>query len=168
MTFPRCHISRSERELILTRLIDAPRSVVFAAWTTPELLAQWFAPAPWRVVRLSLEPRTGGRSEVVMQGPDGAEIICAATYLEVRENERIVFTDAYTRAWLPAIKPFSTVCLDFEKEGAQTRYTARVAHWTSDDREAHERMGFREGWTLATEQLATLAARLAAYDPIRL
>jgi uncharacterized protein YndB with AHSA1/START domain len=76
------------------------------------------------------------------------------------ENERLVFTDAYTQAWEPAEKPFMTVILTFEDEDGKTRYTARVRHWTVADREAHEQMGFHQGWGQCADQLAALVAKL--------
>ncbi len=74
-----------------------------------------------------------------------------------RENERLVFTDACTKAFEPAEKPFMTVTLTFEDLGdGRTQYTARVSHWTVADREAHEKMGFHQGWAICAEQLAEL------------
>jgi uncharacterized protein YndB with AHSA1/START domain len=82
-------------------------------------------------------------------------------YLEVIENERLVFTDAYTRAWEPSENPFFTGILTFEDAGnGQTRYTARALHWTRENRETHEKMGFHEGWGVATDQMAALARTL--------
>jgi uncharacterized protein YndB with AHSA1/START domain len=81
-------------------------------------------------------------------------------YLEVVPNERLVFTDAYTAAWEPSGKPFMTVVVTFEDVGGKTRYTARVRHWSVEDREAHEKMGFHEGWGRCADQLAALAAGL--------
>jgi uncharacterized protein YndB with AHSA1/START domain len=78
----------------------------------------------------------------------------------VIENERLVLTDAYTKAWEPSEKPFMTVILTFENESGKTKYTARVRHWTVADREQHEQMGFYEGWSQCTDQLAALVARL--------
>jgi uncharacterized protein YndB with AHSA1/START domain len=77
-------------------------------------------------------------------------------YLEVVPNERIVFTDAYTEAWVNSEKPFMTATLTFEDMNGRTKYTVRVSHWTVADREAHERMGFYDGWGKSTEQLAEL------------
>jgi uncharacterized protein YndB with AHSA1/START domain len=150
----------SDRELILTRLIDAPREAVFRAWTDPRLLTQWFAPLPWTTPAAELDVRPGGACLVVMRNPEGHEFPNRGVYLEVVPNERLVFTDAYTEAWEPSGKPFMTVILTFEDEGGRTRYTARVRHWTIADREAHEKMGFHEGWGRCTDQLATLVARL--------
>ena len=100
--------------------------------------------------------RPGGASLIVMRGPDGVDLPNPGVYLEVVENERLVFTDAYTSAWEPSAKPFMTAVLTFEEEDGKTRYTARARHWTVEDREAHEKMGFHEGWGLCTDQLEAL------------
>jgi len=136
----------SDRELVLTRLIDAPREKLYRAWTDAELLKQWFAPKPWTTPQAELDVRPGGASLVVMRSPDGNDMPCPGVYLEVVPNQRLVFTDAYTSAWQPSQKPFMTVILTFEDEGGKTRYTARVRHWTVADREAHEKIGFHHGW----------------------
>ena len=150
----------SDRELVLTRLVDAPREYLFRAWTDPELLKQWFAPLPYTTPHAELDVRPGGANLVVMRGPDGKDMPNRGIYLEVIENRRLVFTDAYTAAWEPSQKPFMTVILTFEDEGGKTRYTARVRHWTAADREAHEKMGFHEGWGRCADQLAALVAKL--------
>jgi len=136
----------SDRELVLTRLIDAPREKLYRAWTDAELLKQWFAPKPWTTPQAELDVRPGGASLVVMRSPDGNDMPCPGVYLEVVPNQRLVFTDAYTSTWQPSQKPFMTVILTFEDEGGKTRYTARVRHWTVADREAHEKIGFHHGW----------------------
>jgi uncharacterized protein YndB with AHSA1/START domain len=150
----------ADRELVLTRLIDAPREKLYRAWTEPELLKQWFAPAPWTTPRAEMDVRPGGSSLVVMRSPEGSDMPCPGVYLEVVPNRRLVFTDAYTSAWLPSPKPFMTVVLTFEDEGGKTHYTARVRHWTVEDREAHEKMGFHQGWGQCADQLAALAATI--------
>jgi uncharacterized protein YndB with AHSA1/START domain len=149
----------SSRELVISRVIDAPRELVFKAWTDPEHLKQWFTPRPWTTPVAELDVRPGGASLIVMRGPDGNEFPNRGVYLEVVENERLVFTDAYTRAWEPSEKPFMTVIVTLEDLGGKTRYTARVLHWTVTDREAHEKMGFHHGWGRCADQLAALVAR---------
>lgn len=156
MTFKASAATTSERELVLNRVIHAPREKLFRAWTQPELLKQWFAPLPWTTPHAELDVRPGGSSLVVMRDPDGNEMPSRGVYLEVVENERIVFTDAYTNAWEPSEKPFMTVILTFEDDDGKTRYTARVRHWTVADREAHEKMGFHQGWGQCADQLAAL------------
>ena len=150
----------ADRELVLTRLIDAPREKLFRCWTEPQLITQWFTPPPWKTIRAEIDVRAGGASCIVMQGPDGTEMPNRGVYLEVVPNERLVFTDAFTAAWEPSQKAFMVGILTFEDEGGKTRYTARVRHWSVADREAHEKMGFHEGWGIATDQLAALAQKL--------
>jgi uncharacterized protein YndB with AHSA1/START domain len=151
--------STEGRDLILMRMIDAPPEKVFEAWTDPALLKQWFAPLPWTTSVVENDVRAGGSSLIVMRGPDGNEFPNPGVYLEVVKNERLVFTDAFTKAWEPSEKPFIVVELTFEDQGGKTKYTARVHHWTVADREAHEKMGFHEGWTTCTEQLAALVEK---------
>jgi uncharacterized protein YndB with AHSA1/START domain len=160
MATPEKAVPTSDRELVLTRIIDAPPEKVFRAWTEPELLKQWFAPLPWTTPVAETDVRPGGASLIVMRGPDGKEFPNRGVYLEVVKNQRLVVTDAYTKAWEPSEKPFMTVILTFENEGGKTRYTALVRHWTVADREAHEKMGFHQGWGMCTDQLAALVAKL--------
>lgn len=154
----------SDRELVLSRVIDVPRHKLYRAWTEPELIKTWFTPPPYVTTRVEIDLRPGGTSLIVMRGPDRKEMPNRGVYLEVVPNERLVFTDAYVRAWEPSPKPFMTVTLTFEEEGGpgsgRTLYTARVSHWTVEDCEAHETMGFHHGWDMATDQLAALAATL--------
>ncbi|MDQ9171871.1 SRPBCC family protein [Oxalobacteraceae bacterium R-40] len=156
MTATKTTTSTQGRDLILTRIIDAPREKVFQAWTDPELIRQWFAPKPWTTSSAQTDVRTGGSSLIVMRGPDGTEIPCPGVYLEVVPNERIVATDAFTQAWDLSEKAFMVLDLRFEEQDGKTKYTARVRHWNEADRVAHEKMGFHEGWTACTEQLAAL------------
>lgn len=148
--------STDGRNLVLNRLIDAPPSAVYAAWTTPDLLEQFFAPQPFITKVAELDVRTGGVNAISMQGPDGSEFPARGVYLEVVPNRKLVFTDAYESAWKPSTKPFMTVTLTFGEQGGKTNFTAFVQHWTEADREAHEQMGFHQGWSMVTEQLAKL------------
>jgi len=150
----------ADRELMLTRLINAPREKVYRAWTAPELLKQWFAPKPYTTPVVEMDVRPGGSAYFVMRGPDGQDMPNHGVYLEVVPNEKLVSTDAYVKAWEPSEKPFMTLILTFEDEGGKTRYTARVRHWTVADRETHEKMGFHEGWSLCTDQLEALVATI--------
>jgi uncharacterized protein YndB with AHSA1/START domain len=149
-----------ERDLILTRLIDAPRDKLFRCWTEPALIVRWFTPPPWKTIHAETDVRPGGSSYIVMQGPDGRQMPNRGVYLEVVPNERLVFTDAYTSAWVPSQKPFFTAVLTFADEGGKTRYTARARHWTMADREQHDKMGFHQGWGIATDQMEALARTL--------
>ena len=148
------------RDLVLTRLIDASPEAVYRCWTDADLLPAWFAPKPWSVPRATLDVRPGGTSMVVMADENGTEYPNPGQYLEVIPNRKLVFTDAYTGDWKPAEKPFFTCVLTFEPENGKTRYTAVARHWTAEDREAHEKMGFHEGWGLCAAQLEEVAKGL--------
>jgi uncharacterized protein YndB with AHSA1/START domain len=148
----------ADRELVLQRVLNAPREKLFRCWTTPALIVQWFTPPPFKTTKAVMDVRVGGATCVTMQSPDGKEIPNPGLFLEVVPNEKLVFTDAFTGAWEPSEKPFMTGILTFEDAGGgKTKYTARVRHWTVADREAHEKMGFHQGWAVATDQLEALA-----------
>ena len=146
--------------LTLTRFIDAPPMALYRCWTEADLLTQWFTPDPWTTPRAILDPRPGGEMNVTMRSPEGEEHPNPGVYLEVIPGRKVVCTDAYTSAWVPSAKPFTTSILTFGAEGSGTRYTATVHHWTAEDRQRHEEMGFHEGWGKATDQLAVLARTL--------
>ena len=86
-----------------------------------------------------------GASLIVMRSPDGNDMPNRGVYLEVVKNQRLVFTDAYSKAWEPSDKPFMTVILTFEDQGGKTKYTALVRHWSAADKETHERIGLSRG-----------------------
>lgn len=149
--------STEGRDLVLTRIYDAPPAKLFEAWTKPELMKQWFVPKPWSLAKVETDVRPGGSSLIVMRSPEGQEFPNRGVYLEVVPNRKLVFTDAFTEAWKPAEKAFMSVVLTFEDiGGGKTKYTARVSHWTDEDVKAHEEMGFHQGWAICAEQLAEL------------
>ena len=150
----------NDLELVLTRVLNAPRQLVFRCWTEPELMVQWFTPAPWKTLRAEVDLRPGGFSMVTMVDPEGNEYPNPGQYLELVPNERLVFTDAYIGDWQPSAKPFFTGYLTFEDQGGRTLYTARARHWTREDAESHAKMGFHEGWGKAADQLEQLLATL--------
>ncbi|KQT34825.1 hypothetical protein ASG29_01315 [Sphingomonas sp. Leaf412] len=146
-------------ELSIERVIDAPVAAVWRAWT--EHTEEWFCPRPWTVEVGAQELRAGGRSEMVMRGPDGEENALAGVYLEVVPERLIVSTDAVTADWQPA-EPFMVRIDRFEDLGdGRTRYTAIARHWTAAAMESHAAMGFEAGWNAATDQLVEVAMRLA-------
>jgi uncharacterized protein YndB with AHSA1/START domain len=146
----------SDRDLVLSRFIPAPRRSVYRAWTDPDLLKRWFAPLPYTTPEAELDVRPGGACRIVMRAPDGTDLPNHGVYLDVVENERLVITDAYTHAWVPSDKPFMTLIVTLADEGDGTRYRALVRHWSIADRETHEAMGFHAGWGQCADQLATL------------
>lgn len=141
-------------ELSITRLIDAPPATVWRVWT--ERLEEWWAPKPWTTRVIEIDLRPGGRSAMVMSGPDGESEPMEGVYLEVTPNERIVVTDAFKAGWIPQ-PPFMVGFFEFAEEGGKTRYTAGARHWDESAMKQHEAMGFTKGWAAVAAQLAALA-----------
>jgi uncharacterized protein YndB with AHSA1/START domain len=150
--------SATSRELVLSRVLAAPRARVFEAWTTR--LAEWWGPHGMTTPVVEMDLRPGGIFRTVMRAPDGTEYPTKGVFLEVVAPERIVFTDAFGPGWLPDPDAFFTAIVTFDElaDGA-TRCTARALHWTVANREAHEKMGFHQGWGESYDRLAALVAR---------
>jgi uncharacterized protein YndB with AHSA1/START domain len=150
----------SERELILRRTVNVPAKNLYAGWTQPELLKQWFAPKPWTTPHAELDVRPGGSCLVTMRSPEGQDFPNPGVYLEVIPNKKLVITDAYVKAWEPSAQPFITIILTFDDlGGGKTEYTACVRHWSVADRKKHEEMGFYPGWNQCMDQLVVLMSQ---------
>ncbi len=149
------------KELAVTRFIDAPPETVYRVWT--ERTEEWFAPKPFvtRVIEQDLRP--GGRSVVEMEGPDGTKYPHEGVFLEVVPGERIVTTNLFGAGWKPRTLmttecDFAMVAITtFEPEGGGTRYTARALHFDAEAVTKHQEMGFEQGWGMVAAQLAELA-----------
>lgn len=147
-------------DLVLTRVVDVPRPLIWKAWTQPEHLKKWFAPVPWTIVDCEIDLRPGGIFRFVMRSPEGQEFPNVGCYLEVVKHERIVWTDALGPGYRPSTKPFFTAILTLEDAAGGTRYTARALHKDDADRQKHADMGFDKGWSQVLDQLVEFAKRL--------
>lgn len=149
-------------DLKLERVVDVPRELVWKAWTMPEHLMKWFTPAPWETVDCEIDLRPGGIFRTVMRSPEGDEHPNVGCYLEVVENERLVWTDALHAGFRPASEPsgcferYFTAMVLLEPHPKGTKYTAIALHGTEADRKTHEEMGFHDGWGKALDQLVAL------------
>lgn len=143
-------------DLVLERVVDVPRNLVWEAWTQPEHIKAWFTPRPWRTVHCEIDLQPGGIFRTVMQGSDGgAEINNVACYLDVVPCERLIWTDTLLPGWRPAAGArFSmTAVIALEALGQMTRYVATALHRDEKSRKRHEDMGFLNGWGAALDQL---------------
>lgn len=140
-------------DLVLERVVDVPPELVWAAWTRPEHLVKWFTPRPWTTVDCEIDLRPGGIFRTVMRSPEGEDHPNVGCYLEVVENQRLVFTDALGPGWRPNPASFMTAVIAIEPHGKGTKYTAIALHKDAADRGKHEEMGFHEGWGKALDQL---------------
>jgi len=146
-------------DLALQRVIRAPRTAVWRAWTDPSQLEQWWVPAPTvaRVDRLEVRP---GGAFVARMSEDGVEFVphIDASFLVVVELERIAFTNAVDSHWRPAhpdpVAMVAEILLDEHPEG--TDYRVIVRHGDPAARARHEEIGFFDGWGSVTGQLAAL------------
>jgi uncharacterized protein YndB with AHSA1/START domain len=146
-----------ELDLTVARIIEAPRSAVWNAWTDPASFEQWWVPAPeiCRVRDMDLRPGGPFRTEISQDGTEFRPHL-AGCFLAVDELERIVFTDALVAGWRPAEASFFTAVIAMKDHPDGTEYTATAMHRNVADREQHEQLGFHEGWGTVTRQLAAL------------
>lgn len=142
-------------DLVLERIVDVPRELVWEAWTNPEHIKVWFTPRPWRTTECEIDLRPGGKFRTVMRGPEGQEFDNTGCFLEIVPLERLVWTDALLPGWRPAASAgFSfTAVIALEALGERTRYVATALHRDEAGRKEHEEMGFHTGWSAALDQL---------------
>lgn len=149
-----------ETDLKLTRILNAPRALLWDCWTRPEHLVHWFVPRPHKVVACELDPRPGGKCNTTFE-VDGNLMPNNGVYLEVIPGEKLVFTDTYTEGWKPNPEPFLTAIVTFEDAGdGKTAYTAIARHRSAAAARRHADMGFFDGWGTVAGQLETYAQGL--------
>ena len=149
------------RDLLLERVVPVPRAFVWAAWTQPDLVVQWFTPAPYTTVDCEIDLRPGGLFRTVMRSPEGERFDNAGCYLEVVEPERLVWTSALGPGYRPAaVEELAfTAVLSLSEVDGGTKYSALARHGDPETARRHEEMGFHVGWGAALDQLVTLAGR---------
>ena len=141
--------SAAECELVITRLIDAPRTLVFKAWTQPEHIARWWGPRGFTAIACQMDVRINGAYRFGMRSPVGIQFWKRGVYREIVEPERIVFTFAWEDAdGKPGLELLTTVT--FIEEGTKTRLTLHQAQFTTTQwRDEHV-----SGWTSCLERFA--------------
>ena len=154
-----------ERELVITRVFDAPRDLVFRAWTEPEHLMRWWGPKGFTTPFCTVDLRPGGVFHYCMRSPEGGDVWGRGVYREIVAPERLVYTDAFAdekgnpvepaRYGMSAGHPRETrVAVTFTEHHGKTKVT--LHH--SIPESFPERSGIQQGWT---EMLDRLAAELA-------
>lgn len=146
----------SDREIVISRLVAAPRSLVFHAWTDPQHLARWWGPKGFESSVLEMDVRAGGVFRLEMRGPDGNVYPCQGTYREIVEPERIVFSgpaecDHACGAGLP---PRSTITVTFEELQGKTLLTIHTRFGDAADRDGAIKAGYEPGWGTCLERLS--------------
>ena len=160
----------SKNDLVLERTLNAPRDLVWKAWTDPKLLKQWFAPKPYEISEVEMELRPGGAFRIRMVGPDGFDTGHGnpGCVLEVVDGERLVWTSALAPQYRPAEVgdgcesfPMTAIITLSDAGKGKTLYRAVALHKDEADRDTHASMGFQEGWGTCARQLEELASELA-------
>jgi uncharacterized protein YndB with AHSA1/START domain len=148
-----------ERELVITRIFDAPRSLVFKAWTDPEHMAQWWGPKGFTAPICEMEARTGGALRILMRGPDGAEHPMTGVIREIVEPERLVFTNvAMDGDGKRLLEGVTTVT--FADQGGKTKLTLRTRMVGLVADAARNLEGMEVGWTQSIDRLEVHVARM--------
>jgi uncharacterized protein YndB with AHSA1/START domain len=149
----------AEREVVITRIFDAPRALVFKAWTDPKHLKRWWGPKMFTNPVCEVDARVGGAWRIVMRGPDGVDYPCGGVYREIVEPERLVFTNIATdNDGNPILDGLTTVT--FEEQGGKTKLTLTTRAVALVDYAAAYLQGMEAGWTQSLESLAEELAKL--------
>lgn len=145
------------REVTLTRVFDAPRAMVWKAWTDPKQMAQWWGPHHFTNPRCELDVRTGGAIHIDMRAPDGTVYPMGGRFDEVVPLERLVFTaipeDRDGNALLESV-----TTVTFAEEGGKTRITVHAKAVGLAPVATQMLAGMEAGWTQSLERLAALVA----------
>lgn len=155
--------SASDREIVMTRTFNAPRHLVFDAWTKPELLKRWFGTPPgWTMPVCEVDLRPGGSYRYVMRGPAGEEVVMRGEYRVVERPERLVTTEVFAGfsevGWRPEDATVSTMVLT-EKDG-RTTWTATVVYPSKEVRDAALQSPMESGMSASFDKLTELLATL--------
>ena len=147
--------SSAERELVITRIFAAPRSLVFKAWIEPQHLAHWSGPRGFTVPDSTMDLRPGGAFRSCLRAPDGSEHWVRGTYREIVEPERLVFTHAWEdEDGKPGLETLVSVA--FAEQAGQT--TMHFHQATFDSRASRD--GHEGGWSSSFDRLAEYLASL--------
>ena len=146
---PSAAADAAQRELVITRLVDAPRDMVYRAWTEPQQAMQWWGPEGLTVVALEMDVRPGGQWRKCMRAADGTDYWRKGVYREVAAPERLVFTYVSDDP-LGAPGHATLVTVTFEERGAKTMMTLRHSGFESQPAQASH----RGGWASCIERFA--------------
>jgi uncharacterized protein YndB with AHSA1/START domain len=147
----------NERTVQLSRLLDAPRSLVFRMWTDPQHMAKWWGPRSFDNPVCTMDVRPGGALLIHMRGPDGTLYPMSGTFIEVVEPERLVFKAVAEDNAGNALLEAHTV-VTFEDEGGKTRLSVHATGVGIAAGAPQMLAGMQEGWSQSLDKLADLLA----------
>jgi uncharacterized protein YndB with AHSA1/START domain len=149
----------SDFEIALTRVFNAPRQVVYRAFSEPQILKRWFGPRGWTLVTCKIDARVGGSFRFILRAPDGRELGMHGTYRELSPPERSVHTEGFDD-----FPGESVVTSIFTERGGQTTFVATLRYASKEIRDAVIRSGMEHG---AAESYDKLAELLTAAEDFR-
>ena len=148
--------ARSDREIVMTRVFEAPRNLVFDAYTKPELLKRWLGVfGGYSMPVCEVDLRVGGTYRFVWRGPDGAEMGVRGVYREVVRPERLVHTEKFDEAWYPGESLITTVLAE---QGGKTTLTVTMRYESREARDAVVKSPMESGVAQSYDKLAELLA----------
>jgi uncharacterized protein YndB with AHSA1/START domain len=143
----------AERELVITRIFEAPRELVWAAWTDRERVMHWLGPKDFTTLEFEMDPRPGGAWHSSMRSPDGTVHSNRGVVREVVEPERLVFTFAWDdEDGKPGREMLITIALA-ERDGKTEMTFSQSVFESAEDRDGH-----RGGWSESFDKLADYLA----------
>ena len=146
----------SDREIVVTRVVAAPRRLVFEAYTNPEHVSNWMlGPEGWTMPVCEIDLRIGGVWRFVWRRDDGTEMAMRGVYREIVPPERLVSTDSWGGDW-----PETLNTLILTEEAGKTRITQRVLYPSREARDAALKTGMLEGMTMTFERLEEYLATI--------
>lgn len=150
----------TDREIAMTRVFDAPRRLVFDAWTKPELLKRWLGVfGGWSLEVCEIDPKMGGAYRFVWRGPDGSRMGMRGVYREVVPPERLVATESFDDPWYPGEALDTTVLVE---QGGKTTLTTTVLYESREARDIALRSDMEHGVAASYDNLAELLASAEA------
>jgi uncharacterized protein YndB with AHSA1/START domain len=151
-------VSKESAQIRVERMFSATLANVWKAWTTPELLDQWWAPKPYKTVTQAHEMKAGGSWRYKMVGPEGDTHLCRADYSRVVPEKEFVGKDGFCNDdWSVKTEfPSSTWTVQFHPKGNETIVTIDIAYANATEMETIVSMGFKEGFTMALGNLDEL------------
>jgi uncharacterized protein YndB with AHSA1/START domain len=144
-----------DHEILMTRVFDAPRRLVFEAFTKPELLRRWFGPRGWSLTVCEVDLRVGGAWRFVLRGPDGSEMTMRGVYQEIAAPDRTVHTEIFDQYAEMGEAVVTTVMT--EQDG-KTTLSATVRYPTQEIRDAVVASGMEHGAAESYDRLAEMLA----------
>jgi uncharacterized protein YndB with AHSA1/START domain len=147
----------TDREIVMTRVFDAPRHMVFDAFTRPELLKRWFGPRGWSLVVCEVDLKVGGTFRFVLRGPDGRDMGMRGVYREIVAPERSVHMESFDD--FPGESQVTTVLVE---HGGKTTLTATVLYPSQEIRDMVVKSGMEHGAAESYDKLEELFASVEA------